>query len=202
MKINIIFQILLTSLVIAILVIVINLFMLEKQNEIKLVQLQKVVDENMSIINSSFEKLSNDNEEIINCINTNAETNLKQFSETKRMKFTYDKLLEEQQKKTVDISGKDSLVIELIANGNEFFSKENYMKAYDAYSKVLQHQPENNEIRFMKMCSLYYSNSMSSLNQNEILEDCELLKKNGFINEKLNTIEKSVRQEKDGLVDE
>lgn len=202
MKINNIIQSVLVLISITILILVINLIKIENYNHNKLIELENKMNSNMTRVEERFTIIDNENIEIKENINGIVSVNMHQFNEAKKVRMTYDKLLDEQKKKTVDVSGKDSLVIELTEIGNKQYSEGKYLDAYENYCKVLLYQPENSEIRFKKMSSLYYSNSMNSTNQKEILDDCSTLKNNGYTNPKIEEIEKSVRQERDGIINE
>lgn len=125
-----------------------------------------------------------------------------QFNATKKMKNTYDELLEEQKKQTIDITQKDLTLVKMIFQADEFYKNQDYINSYKIYSKVLLYQSDNMEVRCKKLCSLYYMNPMDSSCYQEILEDCRVVKNNGCDTDETNRIENAIKQEMEGLKNE
>lgn len=125
-----------------------------------------------------------------------------QFTETKKMKKTYDDLLAEQKKKTVDTIVTDTAVSKMIEEADFLYRNKNFSKSYKLYCDILSFHSEDNDIRFKKMVSLYYMNPMDSSKYAEILRDCELLRHNGKSDPKIYEIEKEIITEKGGTVEE
>ncbi|WP_407427409.1 hypothetical protein [Treponema sp.] len=129
-------------------------------------------------------------------ITENRKSTDRQFSETKKMKSGYDLLLDEQKKQRIDSVKKDTAVTNMTAEAEAFYKAKDYREAYKRFLDVLQYQPENNEIRFKKAHSLFCINPMDSTKYNEIISDCEVLRKNGYANPKLDEIEKHIKAER------
>lgn len=122
-----------------------------------------------------------------------------QFIETKKMKSTYDELLEEQKKLTIDVAGKDTEISQMKKDADEYFQKGDFTDAYQLYCNVLLYQNDNLEVRRQKMFSLYYINPMDSANYGEVLEDCRILKTNGKDTAETNKIEQLIMLEVNGI---
>lgn len=122
-----------------------------------------------------------------------------QYSQTVGMKKTYDNLLDEQKKKTVDITSKDTAVAEVRKLAEKYYSEKKYAAAYKEFKKVLSFQNDDIKSREKKMKSLYYMNRSDSSKYSEILEDIRILKTNGHFDEESAKIEASIMAENGGL---
>ncbi len=122
-----------------------------------------------------------------------------QYSQTVGMKKTYDNLLDEQKKKTVDITSKDTAVAEVRKLAEKYYSEKKYAAAYKEFKKVLSYQNDDIKSREKKMKSLYYMNRSDSSKYSEILEDIRILKTNGHFDEESAKIEASIMAENGGL---
>ena len=122
-----------------------------------------------------------------------------QFSKTVKMKQTYDELLDEQKKKTVDISAKDNSLIQTKKMADEYYEKKEYLQTYELYKKLLVYWNEDLEIRKNKLKSLFYSNRSDNSHYSEILEDIKILKTSQFMDDECEEIETIIKLEKEGL---
>lgn len=122
-----------------------------------------------------------------------------QFSKTISMKKTYDELLEEQKKKTVDITAKDNSVIQNKKAADDFYSKNEFVKAYELYKKVLEYQHDDMDARKQKIKSLYYANKADSSNYTEILDEINILKQNQILDDECLEIETNIIFEREGI---
>ncbi len=124
-----------------------------------------------------------------------------QFSRTVGMSRTYDALLSEQKKKTVDTTSRDNAVESMRGGAKKHFAERKYSLAYSEFQKVLSYQNDDMESRLNKMKSLYYKNRADSSSYSEILEDIRILRENGHLDEEAAQIEKLVTAEREGLND-
>ncbi|WP_294012733.1 hypothetical protein [uncultured Treponema sp.] len=122
-----------------------------------------------------------------------------QFSKTVGMGRTYDAILEEQKKKTVDTAGKDKSNIEAKKNAVALYKKGIFSASYDEFRKLTQAFTDDMECRLYKAKSLYYKNRADSSSYAEILADIRTLKQNGVSDAELLEIEKSILAEKGGF---
>lgn len=122
-----------------------------------------------------------------------------QFSKTVGMSKTYDTILEEQKKKTIDTAEKDKSILVAKKNALALYKKGSYSDAYDEYKKLVQAYTEDMECRLYKAKSLYYKNRADSSSYAEILKDIRILKQNATADDEILEIEKSIVAEKDGL---
>lgn len=122
-----------------------------------------------------------------------------QFSKTVGMGRTYDAILEEQKKKTLDTSEKDKSNIEAKKNAIALYKKEIFSVSYDEFRKLTQTFTDDMECRLYKAKSLYYKNRADSSSYAQILEDIRILKQNGASDTELLEIEKSILAEKEGF---
>ncbi|WP_308510680.1 hypothetical protein [uncultured Treponema sp.] len=122
-----------------------------------------------------------------------------QFSKTVGMGRTYDAILEEQKKKTVDTAGKDKSYLEAKNNAIASYNKGSYSASYDGFRKLTQTFTDDMECRLYKAKSLYYKNRADSSSYAQILEDIRILKQNGDSDTELLEIEKSILAEKEGF---
>lgn len=112
---------------------------------------------------------------------------------------TYDAILEEQKKKTVDTAGKDKSYLEAKNNAIASYNKGSYSASYDGFRKLTQTFTDDMECRLYKAKSLYYKNRADSSSYAQILEDIRILKQNGDSDTELLEIEKSILAEKEGF---
>lgn len=124
-----------------------------------------------------------------------------QFSRTVGMSRTYDALLVEQKKKTVDTTSQDQAVEKIRRDAKKHFAEKKYSLAYTEFQKVLSYQNDDMESRLNKVKSLYYKNRADSSKYTEILEDIGILKANGHLDGEASRIEKLVIAEREGLND-
>ena len=136
---------------------------------------------------------------IIGCLEKIQAGNDEQYNKTVDIKNTYDNLLSEQKKKTVDITSRDSAVSKIKKDAENYYSKKNYVMAYKEFSKVLSYYNDDLESRLLKAKSLYYINRADSSSYSEILKDITLLKENGMADKEILQIEESIKMELEGL---
>ena len=115
------------------------------------------------------------------------------------MSKTYDAILEEQKKKTIDTAEKDKAIIESKNNAIDLYKKGKYSIAYDEFNKLTEIFTDDIECRVYKAKSLYYKNRADSSSYAEILEDIKVLKQNGAADDEVLEIEKSILAEKEGF---
>ena len=85
-----------------------------------------------------------------------------QYSKTVVMSKTYDAILEEQKKKTLDTSEKDKSNIEAKKNAVALYKKGIFSASYDEFRKLTQAFTDDMECRLYKAKSLYYKNRADS----------------------------------------
>lgn len=122
-----------------------------------------------------------------------------QFSKTVSMSRTYDAILDEQKKKTVDTAEKDKTNVEAKKNAIALYKKGIFSASYDEFKKLTQTFTDDMECRLYKAKSLYYKNRADSSSYAEILADIRILKQNGVSDAELIEIEKSILAEKEGF---
>ena len=122
-----------------------------------------------------------------------------QFSKTVSMSRTYDAILDEQKKKTVDTAEKDKTNVEAKKNAIALYKKGFFSASYDEFKKLTQTFTDDMECRLYKAKSLYYKNRADSSSYAEILADIRTLKQNGVFDAELLEIEKSILAEKEGF---
>lgn len=140
-------------------------------------------------------QISINNQNIISELSNIETRSNKQFSETKSMKKTYDDMLAEQKKKTVDTITTDTAVAKMIEEGDMFYKTGNYFESFKVYTDVLSFDGENNDVRLKRMISLYYMNPMDTSKYPEILSECDILKHNGKSDKRLIEIERTILTE-------
>lgn len=123
-----------------------------------------------------------------------------QFSETVGMSKTYNRILKEQKNKTIDTAEKDNGFIMAKKKAFELYKKGKYSEAYDEVKRIIQSNSDDIECRQYKVKSLYYKNRADSSSYSEILEDINILKQNGDVDEEINEIEKAIIAEKEGVL--
>lgn len=119
------------------------------------------------------------------------------LSKTLDMGKTYEELLEEQKKKTLDTTAQDSAVSRMKDEANRLYSQKKYAAAYREYKKVLLYRSEDLECRLNKMKSLYYMNRADSSKYKEILEDIRILRLAGTLDEEADRIERLINAEQE-----
>ncbi len=119
------------------------------------------------------------------------------LSKTLEMSKTYEELLEEQKKKTLNTTTQDSAVSRMKDEANRLYSQKKYAAAYREYKKVLLYRSEDLECRLNKMKSLYYMNRADSSKYKEILEDIRILRLAGTLDEEADKIERLINAEQE-----
>lgn len=164
----------------------------DKKNELLFTKLQKNIEEKYECQESELLIIQNALASLMN------KSDL-QFSKTVKMKQTYDVLLAEQKKKTVDISAKDNSLIQLKKTADEYYANKEFLKAYELYKKILLYWSEDTEVRKNKLKSLFYSNRSDNSNYFEILEDIKIIKNSQNLDDECRQIESIIKLEKEGL---
>lgn len=171
--------------------------------ETSLVEFQEHEDLQISKINDEILViLSRQEENTIDIKNELAKINKKsdaQFSKTVGMSKTYDVILEEQKKKTIDTSEKDKSNIEAKKNAVALYNKGSFSASYDEFRNLTQTFTDDIECRLYKAKSLYYKNRADSSSYAEILTDIRILKQNGVSDTELLEIEKAILTEREGF---
>ncbi len=183
-----------------------------KENELseKIAILQQLQNEQFNIVESNLKLIENEIELLFdNQINNKTElheklTSIKeqaekQFTETKQIQKIYDNILEEQKKKTADVSLQENAILQMKKNADQYYKEKKYSMAYKEYKTILSYQPDDKDSRCKKAKSLYYTNRAASKNYSEILKDIQILKNNGYIDNELLEIEKYIITEQDGI---
>lgn len=119
------------------------------------------------------------------------------LSKTLDMSKTYEELLEEQKRKTLDTTAQDSAVSRMKDEANRLYSQKKYAAAYREYKKVLLYRSEDLDCRLNKMKSLYYMNRADSSKYKEILEDIRILRLAGKLDEEADRIERLINAEQE-----
>lgn len=158
-------------------------------------QISKINDEILIILSSQEENAA----DIKNDLATINKKSDAQFSKTVSMSRTYDAILDEQKKKTVDTAEKDKSNIEAKKNAVALYKKGIFSVSYDEFKKLTQTFTDDMESRLYKAKSLYYKNRADSSSYAEILADIRMLKQNGASDAELIEIEKSILAEKEGF---
>lgn len=124
-----------------------------------------------------------------------------QFNKTLGIKRTYDDILIEQKKKTVDTTSQETAISKIKNEAERYYAEKNYAMAYKEFMKVLSYQNDDMKIRLKKMKSLYYKNRADSSRYTEILEDIRILKANGYFDDDVQEIERTIVAEREGIND-
>ncbi|MBR7063594.1 MAG: hypothetical protein IKI31_00315, partial [Treponema sp.] len=119
----------------------------------------------------------------------------KQFSQTLKIKKTYDNILEEQKKRTIDVTGKDRVISKKRAEGMQCYKEKNFLLSHKLFSDVLLEENDDFEVRSLKAKSLYYLNRLDSSKYHEILNDIRIVKENGFYDSEIEKIENEINQD-------
>lgn len=122
-----------------------------------------------------------------------------QYTKTVGMKNTYDALLEEQKKKTIDTAENDTEFQRIKAEALLMYQKGNYVSSYEGFEKLVKLDFSDMESLMYKMKSLYYMNPADSSRYSEIIEIMRTLKINSAADKECIEIEKNVLLETEGL---
>lgn len=122
-----------------------------------------------------------------------------QYTKTVGMKNTYDALLEEQKKKTIDTAENDTEFQRIKAESLLMYQKGNYVSSYEGFEKLVKLDFSDMESLMYKMKSLYYMNPADSSRYSEIIEIMRTLKINSAADKECVEIEKTVLLETEGL---
>lgn len=122
-----------------------------------------------------------------------------QYTKTVGMKNTYDALLEEQKKKTIDTAENDTEFQRIKAEALLMYQKGNYVSSYEGFEKLVKLDFSDMESLMYKMKSLYYMNPADSSRYSEIIEIMRTLKINSAADKECIEIEKTVFLETEGL---
>ena len=122
-----------------------------------------------------------------------------QYTKTVGMKNTYDALLEEQKKKTIDTAENDTEFQRTKAEALLMYQKGNYVSSYEGFEKLVKLDFSDMESLMYKMKSLYYMNPADSSRYSEIIEIMRTLKINSVADKECVEIEKNVLLETEGL---
>ena len=122
-----------------------------------------------------------------------------QYTKTVGMKNTYDALLEEQKKKTIDTAENDTEFQRIKAEALLMYQKGNYVSSYEGFEKLVKLDFSDMESLMYKMKSLYYMNPADSSRYAEIIEIMRTLKINSAADKECIEIEKTVLLETEGL---
>ena len=115
------------------------------------------------------------------------------------MKNTYDALLEEQKKKTIDTAENDTEFQRIKAEALLMYQKGKYALSFDLFKKLVENNREDMESLMYKVKSLYFMNPADSARYSEILEEIRILKINAKVDKECVEIEKAVLLETEGL---
>lgn len=153
-------------------------------------------DEKLNLMSEEFSKLYEKLEAVsddIKKISRNSEGTQKKIVNLNR---TYSEILDEQKKKTVDVTKTDSAVTKMKDEAASDYKDGNYSSCYQKSKSVLVINSGDLEARRYMVLSCYKMNPMDSSKYEEILNDIEVLRQNGSLTEELSEIENIVRAER------
>lgn len=122
-----------------------------------------------------------------------------QFSKTVSMGRTYDAILEEQKKKTVDTAEKDKAFLEAKKAALALYKRGDFAAASIEFKKLIEERRDDMECLLYKTKSLFYMNRADSSNYSEILDNIKILRRNAAADGECLEIEKAVLAEQGGF---
>lgn len=122
-----------------------------------------------------------------------------QFLKTVNISKTYDAILEEQKKKTIDTAEKDKTFLEAKNNALSLYKKGRYAAAYNEYKKLSDTNKDDLECHLYKTKSLFYMNKTDSSKYAEILDGIKILRQNASLDDECLEIEKAILVEQEGF---
>lgn len=155
-------------------------------------QIEKITCDTASLLENQ-EKNRDEIQESLSLIDRKSSM---QFSKTVSMSRTYDELLEEQKKKTVDITKKDNAIQDMKNKAITEYNKKQYNTSYKLCSDILQYNEDDIAIRTLKLKSLYYKNPIDTASYTEILNDLEIILNTAFFDDECKTIKKTIEVER------
>lgn len=156
---------------------------------------EKINEEIILILDRQEENQKEIKNELV-MINRKSDT---QFSKTVSMSKTYDAILEERKKKTIDASESENAFSETKKNALALYKNGSYAVAYKEYKKLSNTNGEDMECRLYKAKSLFYMNRADSSKYAEILNDIKILRQNAAADDECLEIEQSILAEREGL---
>lgn len=158
-------------------------------------QIEKIIGETTSLLENQ-EKNKNEIQKSLSLMDRKSDV---QFSKTVTMSKTYDELLAEQKKKTVDTAEKDMAILEAKKEAVGAYEKGQYAFSYEEFRRLLEANGEDMECRLYKAKSLYYMNRADSTKYQEILDEIKILIQNSAADDETAEIERSILAEKGGI---
>lgn len=122
-------------------------------------------------------------------------------TDLKELNETYTQVLITQKSMAVDTTATDSAMDKLRRQAENQYSEKNYGDCFLACKKILSVQPENNDIRLIKVKSLYYKNPLDRSVYEEVLQDIDQLNKSGIKDYELIEIKRNIFAER-GIINE
>lgn len=122
-----------------------------------------------------------------------------QFSKTVGMSRTYEAILEEQKKKTVDTAEKDEAYLAAKKEAVSLYKKGAFYPACEEFKKLSEEREDDMECRLFLAKSMFYMNRADSSNYAAILENIKALKQNAAADDECLDIEKSILAEQEGI---
>lgn len=171
--------------------------------EKSLVDYQQYMDSQIMLIsecmNSISQRQDENKNEIQHDLSMIKRKSESQFSKTVGMSKTYDAILVEQKKKTIDTAEKETAFIKDKKDALDAYKKGNYSVAYEDFNKLVGQDSDDMECRAYKAKSLYYKNPGDSSRYSEILADIKILNQNAWTDEEIVEIAKLILAEKEGF---
>lgn len=112
---------------------------------------------------------------------------------------TYDAILEEQKKKTVDTAEKDKTFLEAKKEALSLYKKGYFSSAYIELKKLSEERKEDMTCLAYKTKSLFYMNRADSSRYAEILDDIKTLIRNAAADDECLEIQKAIHIEQGGF---
>ena len=149
----------------------------QKENVLVLAKNELTINttENYKKLLSSNKELHNMQDNTLSKANTILLNTNTHISQAHTIKQTYDAILDEQKKKTVDTSKVDSTIEKMKTNALLLYDTKDYLGAYYQFKNILIYEVSDLKTRAYKTKALYYSNPANKSNYNEILEDMKML---------------------------
>lgn len=189
------------GLAIIILIVLSHVFLLKgiNKNTTKFSEINETLFESESKFSEWVEDIKGNNESYSEAIKTEInELNEgigKIYGEAQSIKKKIDFIAAELEKKSGERAGNDEAYLTFVKDGNKFFEKKNYSASAKSFSDALHLYGGDDTVRMKMVLSMYYQNPMDRKNYKPILEELDVLKRNGFHDSRLDEVEMRIKKE-------
>ena len=160
--------------------------------------LEATLDERLAVLEQELSVITSESSGISRRVGVLGADARKQYEEVKKLRGTYEGLLEEERKMRIVTAAQDGALSDKVREADELYRHGEYAQAYQLYEEALPYRPDAMNVRACRVKSLFNMNRLDSGVYDEVLAELVVLERNGVVDAELDEIAAFIRAERGG----